>query len=186
MDTYIPLNWTAISYTGDDGGYEVYYSDNPEGPFELYETTADKAVESTMLIGLTPGTYYFRVRTVTYSHSYNQNTVYSEYTQITTGGVLSIEETIDFFDGCVEDGTITGSAGFFWGQIQLNIMRYHLTRARDAIDRGAIGAACWWFRSSYRGCDGAGYDWVTGVDVEELADSIYGLAANLDCWWTAN
>ena len=98
----------------------------------------------------------------------------------------TIEETIDFFDQCVEDGTITGSSGFFWGQIQLNIMRWHLTRARYSIERDYIGAACWRLRSAYRGCDGEGYDWVTGDDVEELAQSIYDLAVSLDCWWTAN
>ena len=98
----------------------------------------------------------------------------------------SIEETIGIFDQGVEDGTITGSSGFFWGQIQLNIMRWHLERARYSVERGYIGAACWRLRSAYRGCDGEGYDWVSGDDVEVLAQGIYDLAVSLDCWWTSN
>jgi hypothetical protein len=182
----IPLTWTAIAYTGDTGGYEIYYADTPVGPFMLYETTADKSVENVTVTGLTPDTYYFRLRTVTDGHANNQNIVYSEYTETVSGGEPSIEETIDLFDQAVEDGTIKGNGGWIWGQIQLNIMRQHLTRARDAIDRGAIGAACWRLRRAYLGCDGDGYDWVTGDDVEELAQSIYDLAVSLDCWWTRN
>jgi len=98
----------------------------------------------------------------------------------------SIEETIDFFDEAVEEGTITGSAGWIWGQIKLNIMRQHLTRARFSIERGYIGAACWRLRSAYRGCDGEGYDWIVGEDAGVLAQMIYDLAVSLDCWWTGN
>ena len=180
----VPLTWTAIAYTDDTGGYEIYYADTPGGPFMLFETTADKTVDNATVTGLTPGTYYFRLRTVTDSHARNQNIVYSEYSEMVIGGEPSIEETIDFFDQGVEDGTITGSSGLFWGQIQLNIMRRHLARARDLIERGNIGAACWRLRRAYLSCDGEGYDWVKGEDVEELAQSIYDLAVSLDCWWT--
>ena len=182
----IPLTWTAIAYTGDTGGYEIYYADTPGGPFMLFETTADKTVDNTTVTGLTPGTYYFRLRTVTDSHARNQNIVYSEYTEMVIGGVPIIEETIDFFDEAVEDGTITGSAGWIWGQIQLNIMRQHLTRASFFIERGYIGAACWRLRRAYLGCDGVGYDWVVGEDADNLAQMIYDLAVSLDCWWTGN
>ena len=116
----VPLTWTAIAYADDTGGYEIYYADTPGGPFMIFETTADKTVDNATVTGLTPGTYYFRLRTVTDSHARNQNIVYSEYSEMVIGGEPSIEETIDFFDQCVEDGTITGSSGFFWGQIQLN------------------------------------------------------------------
>jgi hypothetical protein len=123
---------------------------------------------------------------VTDSHARNQNIVYSEYTEMVIGGEPSIEETIDFFDQAVDDGTITGSAGWIWGQIQLNRMRQLLRRARFSIERGYIGAACWRLRSAYRGCDGEGYDWVVGEDAEELSQMIYDLAVSLDCWWTGN
>jgi len=114
------------------------------------------------------------------------NNTYTEYT-IVQSPEPSIEDTIDFFDEAVEDGTLEGSFGWFWwGQIQLNIMRQHLTRARFSIERGYIGAACWRLRRAYLGCDGEGYDWVVGEDAGELAQMIYDLAVSLDCWWTAN
>ena len=47
----------------------------------LFGTTANKTVETTTVTGLMPCTeYFFILRTVTYSHPDNQNTVYSEYT----------------------------------------------------------------------------------------------------------
>jgi parallel beta-helix repeat protein len=80
-DNSIPLSWTAIAYTGDTGGYEVYYSDTSGGLYTLFETTPNKTVENSTVTGLDPGTpYFFVLRTVTYSHVNNQNDVYSEYT----------------------------------------------------------------------------------------------------------
>lgn len=56
------------------------------GPYTLFETTADKTVQSSTVTGLAPGTkYYFRLRTVTNPHTNNQNTVYSEYTSEVSG-----------------------------------------------------------------------------------------------------
>lgn len=80
ITTSVPLNWTAITYTGNTGGYEVYYSTTSGVPYTLFETTETKSVESTTVTGLTPSTnYFFSLRTVTKPHSYNKNTVYSEY-----------------------------------------------------------------------------------------------------------
>jgi uncharacterized delta-60 repeat protein len=79
--TSVQLNWTPIAYTGDTGGYEVYYSTTSGGPYTLYTTTGAKSDTTATVTGLTPGTqYFFTVRTVTNPHAYNQNTVYSEYT----------------------------------------------------------------------------------------------------------
>ena len=80
-ETSVPLTWTAITYTGDTGGYEIYYATTSGGPYTLFETTADKTVETITVTGLEPETtYYFRLRTVTQPYEHNQNTVYSEYT----------------------------------------------------------------------------------------------------------
>jgi hypothetical protein len=68
-------------YTADSGGYEIEYSTNTDGPFTSLGVTEDKTVDSMTVTDLSPETrYYFRVRTVTYPHSSNQNTVYSDYT----------------------------------------------------------------------------------------------------------
>jgi parallel beta-helix repeat protein len=80
-DASVALSWTAIPYTTDGGGYEVYYATNPTGPYTLFETTADKTITSSTITGLDPlTTYYFRLRTVTNPHANNQNAVYSKYT----------------------------------------------------------------------------------------------------------
>jgi hypothetical protein len=104
------LRWSAVTYIDDPGGYEIFYSTTSGGPYTLFETIADKSVETTTVPGLMPGTtYYFCLRTFTLSHRYNRlNDVYSEYTDeisettIGDGSEPSIEETIDFFDQCVE------------------------------------------------------------------------------------
>jgi len=79
--TSVQLTWTPIVYTGDTGGYEVYYSTTSGGAYTYYPTTGTKSDATATVDGLTPGTqYFFKVRTVTNPHGNNQNTVYSEYT----------------------------------------------------------------------------------------------------------
>jgi len=92
-DTSVKLTWTPITYTGDGGGYEVYYSESSGGPYDLFETTVGKSATTSTVTGLTPGTdYYFVVQTVTGPHANNQNTVQSGYTSevfATTTGTAS-------------------------------------------------------------------------------------------------
>ncbi len=84
--TSITLTWTPIAYTGDGGGYEVYYSAAPGEAYSLFETTEDKSATTSTVTGLVPGnTYYFKVRTKTELHSNNMNTVYSEYSPEVSG-----------------------------------------------------------------------------------------------------
>ena len=79
-DHSVQLAWEEITYTGDTGGYEIYYSESLEGPFIQFDgRTADKTVTTNTVTGLDPGTFYiFRVQTVTDPHIDNQNTVQSE------------------------------------------------------------------------------------------------------------
>ena len=79
--TSVQLTWTPIIYTGDTGGYEVYYSMTSGGTYTYYTTTAAKSDPTATVTGLTAGIeYFFRIRTVTNPHANNQNTVYSDYT----------------------------------------------------------------------------------------------------------
>jgi hypothetical protein len=88
----VPLSWTPILYTGDPGGYRLWYGTLPGGPYNLAETTADKAVSASTVSDLSPGTtYFFALDTVTDPHADNQNTVTSRRTSevsaaTTTGG----------------------------------------------------------------------------------------------------
>jgi len=79
-DASIEIDWTPILYTSDTGGYRIFYSTTPGGPYTYFDMTADKTASSLSVTGLDPGaTYYFVVQTRTNPHVYNQNTVDSEY-----------------------------------------------------------------------------------------------------------
>ena len=78
--TSIRISWTAITYTGDNGGYHVYYSTTPGGPWTYSGMATDKSTTSLDVTGLNPGTTYFlTAKTVTNPHAYNLNTVVSDY-----------------------------------------------------------------------------------------------------------
>jgi Leucine-rich repeat (LRR) protein len=75
----VSLSWSPISYTGDSGGYRIWYGTQPPGPYTLGGTTVDKTVSAFTLGNLSQGrTYYFTVDTVTEPHANNPNAVASE------------------------------------------------------------------------------------------------------------
>jgi Leucine-rich repeat (LRR) protein len=79
----IKVSWTPIKYKEDKGGYEVYYSTSPRGPWISAEITANKSTSSFEITGLSPGKkYYFVVQTRTNPHSKNKNTVVSQYSKV--------------------------------------------------------------------------------------------------------
>ena len=103
-DTSIEVSWTPIVYTGGSGGYRVYYSTAPGGPYDLYEETQDKTVSSLTVTGLIPGmTHYFYIETVTYPHLENQNTVVSEKSSVVSITLGSCKGDFD------NDGDVDGS-----------------------------------------------------------------------------
>jgi len=78
----IKVSWTPIKYKEDKGGYEVYYSTSPRGPWITAGMTANKSSNSFEITGLSPGTkYYFVVQTRTNPHLKNKNTVVSQYSK---------------------------------------------------------------------------------------------------------
>ena len=75
----VPVSWNTILYTGDTGGYNVYYSETSGGPYTLFGSAADKLATNLTVTGLTPGTtYYFVAQSFTEPHGNNQNLVESE------------------------------------------------------------------------------------------------------------
>ena len=75
----VNVTWDAIPYSGDGGGYRVYYGTSGGGPYTYYATTADKTATSQLVGGLSEGVpYYFVVQTQTDPHINNQNAVISE------------------------------------------------------------------------------------------------------------
>ncbi|MBN2432264.1 MAG: hypothetical protein JXQ27_12365 [Acidobacteria bacterium] len=85
------IEWDLIRYTEDDGGYEILMATTPGGPYHVMGMTGDKTVDTYALECLPPGAdLYVVVRSVTYPHPDNPNTVISGYSQeahVTTPGV---------------------------------------------------------------------------------------------------
>ena len=84
----IEVSWTPISYTGDPGGYRVFYSTASGQNYTEFGITTNKSISKMEVTGLDPNTtYYFVVRTRTDPHANNRNTVVSNYSQeITING----------------------------------------------------------------------------------------------------
>jgi Leucine-rich repeat (LRR) protein len=75
----ILLTWAPIPYSSGSGGYRVFYSSTPGGPYQLFGSTENKTVSQMNVTGLRPGTtYYFVVQTWTNPHFFNPNTISSE------------------------------------------------------------------------------------------------------------
>ncbi|MFC2146462.1 fibronectin type III domain-containing protein, partial [Acidobacteriota bacterium] len=74
----IKISWIPIRFTDGAGGYKVYYSTGPGGPWIYAGMAPDKFMSSYSVSGLLPGTkYYFIVKTQTDPHTENRNTVTS-------------------------------------------------------------------------------------------------------------
>ncbi len=93
--TSIMLTWSPIDYTADAGGYRVYTSTAPGGPYTLYGTTAAKTVTSMPVNGLTTGsTHYFTIQTVTEANTVNPFSVESEISAEVSGVVQAPSITV--------------------------------------------------------------------------------------------
>lgn len=74
----IRVSWRPITFTDFSGGYRVEIGTSPGGPYDPAVTTADKSSNEVLVSGLDPATsYHAVVRTVTFEHTANQNTVIS-------------------------------------------------------------------------------------------------------------
>ena len=127
----VSLSWAPISYSTNDGGYVVYYADDPGGLFRIIGPTSSKSNNSINVTGLLPETnYYFKVRTLSSPHAYNENSVYSDFSDITyttTKDPATLPlwkngsfETTDFY-GWIEDNDFEvvesgRSLGSIWDQ----------------------------------------------------------------------
>jgi len=109
----IKLSWTAIPYTGDSGGYQIYYSTTPGGPWTYAGKTDNKSVTSYNITGLIPGTtYYMVVRTQTDPHSQNSTTLISDFSEevsATTSLLGEKEPPFGTFTTPIDDSIVYGS-----------------------------------------------------------------------------
>ena len=79
----VGLTWTPIAYTADGGYYQVYSSTLPGGPFNLVGVTASKLESAFTIEHLNPAvSYYFRLRTYTPAFGYQQNELWSDFSEV--------------------------------------------------------------------------------------------------------
>jgi len=85
----IKISWAPITYTGDTGGYRVYYSTTSGSDYTLAGSTTDKTIDNYTVTGLDANTpYYFVLEAFTESHANNQNVVISEYSSELSASTL--------------------------------------------------------------------------------------------------
>jgi hypothetical protein len=101
-DTSLRVSWTPISYTAGSGGYRVMYSETSGGPYTLFDQTINKSISHLDVTGLDPNTaYYFVVQTQTDPVTQNQNTVLSEYSEVTVGATRIVKGDV-YWDGKID------------------------------------------------------------------------------------
>lgn len=78
----VELHWSPISFTEHAGGYDVFFAPDPEGPYIRFGITSNKFTSKLTVTDLeVDTTYYFVIRSVTFPHENNKNTVRSEFTE---------------------------------------------------------------------------------------------------------
>jgi hypothetical protein len=77
----IELSWEPIAYSADSGGYKVFYSGKPGGPYKKFagETDDKTRTEITVKELEESTTYYFVIRTRTDGHGSNRNSIESGF-----------------------------------------------------------------------------------------------------------
>jgi Leucine-rich repeat (LRR) protein len=90
----ITLGWDPIPYAWNAGGYDIFLSESPSGPFLHSGRAVDKRAGSWTIYGLLPGmNYYFQVESVTEAGPENPNTVISERSSWVSGSTTGSPST---------------------------------------------------------------------------------------------
>jgi len=127
--TSVKVSWTPIIYTGDTGGYRIFYRLSSRNSWTYSGITADKLASSYKVTGLAQGARYcFAVQTRTNPNIENLNTVDSEFSSevCTTVGSLGPFGSFDTPEhGSIARGSIpvTGWALDDFGIVSVKIYR---------------------------------------------------------------
>lgn len=141
--TSVKVSWTPIIYTGDTGGYRIFYRLSSENSWTYSGMTADKLASSYDVTGLAQGaSYCFAVQTRTNPHSVNANTVDSEFSSEVCTAVGSIGPFGSFDTpehGAIARGSIpvTGWALDDFGVVSVKIYREKSAEAGEETN-GAL------------------------------------------------
>jgi nitrous oxidase accessory protein NosD len=77
----VTLGWDPIPFNWNPGGYDIFVSESPSGPFLHHGRAVDKTADAWTVFGLLPNTtYHFKICAVTETSAENPNTVVSELT----------------------------------------------------------------------------------------------------------
>jgi len=142
--TSVKVSWTPIIYTGDTGGYRVFYRLSSENSWTYSGMTADKLASSYEVMGLAQGAHYcFAVQTRTNPHSVNLNTVDSEFSgeACTALGSLGPFGSFDTpGHGSIARGSIpvTGWALDDFGVVSVKISREKSAEAGEKTDSALV------------------------------------------------
>lgn len=78
--TSTEVSWIPIAYSDDEGGYRVFYTQSPGGPYTLFGSTGTKIDYLLKVTGLESSSdYYFVVQTRTEAHKFNSSRLDSKY-----------------------------------------------------------------------------------------------------------
>ncbi len=135
LSTSIDLTWDAINYTWDGGYYEISYSTTLGGLYTVHGITADKTVTSYTVDGLSADTiYYLVVRTFTPVHGDQQNALWSEYSQETTG-----DNRIDAPENLVATPVSSSQINLTWTHNTRHENRFLVEHSLDGVAWAQIG-----------------------------------------------
>lgn len=134
--TSLVIGWTPIAYTADNGGYRVYYSTTPGGPYDKSGGAADdKTVSKLEVTGLKQSTtYYFVVQTWTGTHGSNRNGIKSKFSK-----VVSVTTR-----GITISGSVTTSEGQGIPGVEMKISDKSGTITTDADGNYILGITPGW------------------------------------------
>lgn len=90
--TSVTLKWEPIAYSGNDGGYQIFYGTTRDAHKIKGPAINGKTVDNGTVTNLIPATrYYFVVRTWTNDHESNRGIVLSEFSEevsVVTKGII--------------------------------------------------------------------------------------------------
>ncbi len=87
------LEWQPIQFQSSDGGYEVFESTRPDGPFVFVGRTSSKSEGGFTVAGLDPSReYFFSVRALSLPHQANRNSILSEPSSTLAGTTTEVAE----------------------------------------------------------------------------------------------
>jgi hypothetical protein len=166
----IDISWTPIVYTSNSGGYRVHYSTSPGGPYTYFDMTADKTASFLTVTGLNPGTYYFVVQSRTDPHTYNQNTVDSEYSIEVSAVTYSMPSDIDGYIQDLPDNCFNNNASQ-----RKNTFNNKLLEVQALIDAGNYQEAIDKLIHDIKAKIGTGQDdWINCPDGQETLIEMIG------------